>query len=94
MGEPAITKATQSRSNSERADESKTRNIEPQQSWLARLFRVKPATGYLCFLISRRRARQEIAILLKEWRQYGMRDVEVDKARNIVFARVGKDNCK
>ncbi|KAK5626846.1 hypothetical protein RRF57_002562 [Xylaria bambusicola] len=73
-------------------DEKKIRNIEPQQSWLARLFRVKPATQYLCFSISRRRARQEIVILLKDWREYGIRDVEVDKARNIVFARVGEDN--
>lgn len=71
-----------------------TRNIEPQQSWLARLFRVKPAKGHLCFTISRRRARQEIAILLKEWRRYGIRDVQVDKDRNIVFGRVGPKNCK
>jgi serine/threonine-protein kinase HSL1, negative regulator of Swe1 kinase len=70
-----------------------TRNIEPQQSWLARLFRVKPATGHLCFTIPRRRARQEIAILLKEWRRYGIRDVQVDKDRNIVFGRVGPKNC-
>ncbi|KAI0542749.1 hypothetical protein GGR58DRAFT_169357 [Xylaria digitata] len=73
-------------------DEATTRNIEPQQNWLARLFRVKPATKHLCFSISRRRARQEIFILLKDWRKYGIRDVEVDKERNIVFARVGKEN--
>ncbi len=75
-------------------DQVATRNIEPQRSWLARLFRVKPATRYICFSISRRRARQEIAILLREWRKYGIRDVQVDKERNIVFARVGKNNCK
>ncbi|KAI0805527.1 hypothetical protein GGR55DRAFT_281127 [Xylaria sp. FL0064] len=78
--------------NNEWADEGTTRNIEPQQNWLARLFRVKPATKYLCFTISRRRARQETVILLKEWRKYGIRDVEVDKERNIVFARVGENN--
>ncbi|KAI1427415.1 hypothetical protein F5Y12DRAFT_712221 [Xylaria sp. FL1777] len=78
--------------NSKWEDDGTTRNIEPQQSWLARLFRVKPATKYLCFSISRRRARQEIVILLKEWRRYGIRDVVVDKERNIVFARVGEDN--
>ncbi|KAK8140559.1 Pkinase-domain-containing protein [Apiospora sp. TS-2023a] len=71
-----------------------TRNIEPQQNWLARLFRVKPATDHLCFNISRRRARQEIAILLKEWRRYGIRDVQVDKDRNIVFGRVGFHNYR
>lgn len=70
------------------------RQIEPQQNWLARLFRVKPATRTLCLAISRRRARQEATILLREWRKWGMRDVEVDKDRNIIFARVGKKNCK
>ncbi|KAI0548523.1 hypothetical protein F4679DRAFT_550819 [Xylaria curta] len=78
--------------NNKGGDPTTMRNIEPQQNWLARLFRVKPATKYLCFSISRRRARQETAILLREWRQYGIRDVEVDKGRNIVFARVGRPN--
>ncbi|KAI1744587.1 hypothetical protein F4680DRAFT_229931 [Xylaria scruposa] len=78
--------------NHKGGDQTLMRNIEPQQNWLARLFRVKPATKYLCFSISRRRARQETAILLREWRQYGIRDVEVDKGRNIVFARVGRPN--
>ena len=32
--------------------------------------------------------------MLREWRKWGMRDVEVDKDRNIIFARVGKKNCK
>lgn len=75
-------------------EEGLTRHIAPQQSWLARLFRVKPATRYLCFSIPRRRARQEIANLLRDWRKYGIRDIEVDKERNIVFARVGAKNCK
>lgn len=75
-------------------DGTKKRNIEPQQNWLARLFRVKPATKHLCFSISPRRARQETVILLKEWRQYGIRDIEVDKQRNIVFAQLGQKNCK
>lgn len=71
-----------------------SRRIEPQQNWLARLFHVKPATRYLCLQISCRRARQEVAILLREWRKWGIRDVEVDKERNILFARVGKKNCE
>jgi hypothetical protein len=71
-----------------------SRQIEVHQNWLARLFRVKPATRYLCMGISRRRARQEMAILLREWRKYGIRDVEVDKERNLVFARVCSRNCE
>lgn len=69
------------------------RKIEVQQNWLARLFRVKPAMRHLCFNILKRRARQEVAILLREWRKYGVRDVEVDKERNIIFARVAAKNC-
>jgi serine/threonine-protein kinase HSL1 (negative regulator of Swe1 kinase) len=79
--------------NGQWKDNVSTRNIEPQQNWLARLFRVKPATEHLCFAIPRRRARQEIAILLREWRRYGIRDVQVDKDRNLVFGRVGHKNC-
>ncbi len=48
----------------------------------------------MCLAISRRRARQEVAILLREWRKYGITDIEVDKERNIVFARVGGYNCE
>ena len=70
------------------------RQIEVQQNWLARLFRVKPAMRHLCFSMPRRRARQEVAILLREWRQFGIKDVEVDKERNIIFARVGSNNGK
>ncbi len=70
------------------------RKIEVHQTWIARLFGVKPAMSYMCLTISRRAARQEIMILLKEWRQYGIRDVQVDKERNIVFARVAAKNCE
>jgi serine/threonine-protein kinase HSL1, negative regulator of Swe1 kinase len=78
----------------ESASAAGLRSIEVHQNWLARLFRVKPAMRYLCFNISRKRTRQEIAILMREWRKYGMKDVQVDKERNIVFARVGQKNCK
>lgn len=68
------------------------RQIKPQQSWLARLFKVKPATRTICLTMPRRRARQDVAIMLRDWRRFGIRDVEVDKERNIVFARVGAKN--
>lgn len=71
-----------------------SRNIEVKQNWLARLFRVKPATSYLCMSMSRKRARQEVAILLREWRRYGIRGIQVDRQRNIIFARVGARNCE
>lgn len=71
-----------------------TRNIAVKQNWLTRLFRVKPATSYICMTLSRKRARQEVAILLREWRRYGIRGIQIDKQRNIVFARLGAKNCK
>lgn len=71
-----------------------TRQIEPQQNWLARLFLVKPATSYLCFNLTKRRARQEVALLLKDWRQFGIKDVVVNKPRNLVFGKVAPTNCK
>lgn len=71
-----------------------SRQIEPRQTFLARLFRVKPAVDYVCFNLSRRRARQEISAMMKDWRQFGITDVVTDKHRQMVFAKVGKKNCK
>ncbi|TQV93109.1 CAMK/CAMKL/GIN4 protein kinase [Cordyceps javanica] len=68
------------------------RGIEVKQNWLTRLFRVKPATSYVCMNTSRRKARQEVVMLLREWRRYGIRDIQVDKQRNIIFARVAAKN--
>ncbi|KAF3354765.1 hypothetical protein VdG1_07251 [Verticillium dahliae VDG1] len=72
--------------------DSGVRKIEVHQTWLARLFGVKPATSHMCLVVSRKRARQELAILLKDWRRYGIRDIQVDKERNVVFARIGSKN--
>lgn len=75
-------------------DQAKTRQIEPQRNWLAKLFNVKPASKMICFTLSKSRARAEIVRVLKEWRRYGIRDVQTDKARSLVFARVANKNCK
>jgi serine/threonine-protein kinase HSL1 (negative regulator of Swe1 kinase) len=71
-----------------------SRQLEPQQNWLARLFLVKPAMSYLCFNLTKRRARQEVAQLLKDWRQFGIKDVVVNKPANLVFGKVATINCK
>lgn len=75
-------------------EDPKARQIEPQRNWLAKLFNVKPAVRYICFSVSKRRARQELATILREWKRYGIRDLQVDKERNIVFGRVAADNCE
>lgn len=71
-----------------------SRQVEPRQTFLARLFRVKPAVDYICFNLSRRRARQEISAMMKQWRQFGITDVVTDKQRQMVFAKVGKKNSE
>ncbi|KAF8859414.1 Pkinase-domain-containing protein [Acephala macrosclerotiorum] len=73
-------------------EDAGARQIAPQRNWLAKLFNVKPAARYLCFSVSQRRARKEIVIIFRDWKKYGMRDIQVDKARNIVFAKVGPKN--
>ncbi len=70
----------------------RARQIAPQQNWLAKLFKVKPVSKHLCFNISKRRARQEIARVLREWKRFGLEDLQVDKDRNIVFGRVALEN--
>ncbi|KAI1335365.1 hypothetical protein F5Y15DRAFT_409212 [Xylariaceae sp. FL0016] len=81
-----------SRQRNEKRPSSGPRNIEPHQNWLARFFRVKPMTKCLCFSLSKRRARNELYRVLRGWTDSGIRDLEVDKERNIIFARVSKSN--
>ncbi|KAG6101803.1 hypothetical protein E4U31_003540 [Claviceps sp. LM219 group G6] len=69
-----------------------SRHIEVKQNWLTRLFRVKPATSYICLTLSRKRARQEVVLLFREWRRYGLKNIHVDKQRNIVFGKLGAEN--
>lgn len=61
-------------------------------NWLARFLRIKPATHTLCFQTSRIRALKAVASLLREWRQYGMRNISVDKSTFRIFATVGEKN--
>ncbi|KAG0651271.1 Serine threonine-kinase HSL1 [Hyphodiscus hymeniophilus] len=68
------------------------RQIGPQQNWFAKLFNVKPASKIICFSVSDRRARQEIVTILKEWKRYGIRELQVDKKANRVFGKVVAKN--
>jgi len=70
------------------------RQIEVQQNWLARLFRVKPAMRNICFCVPKRKCQAEIVKLLLSWQEFGIEDIEVDEERDLVFARVGATNGK
>ena len=70
------------------------RAIQPQhQNWLARFLRIKPAVHVMCFHVSKVRARKEVVAIFKDWKQFGMRDIVVDKAAGRVWARVDVKNC-
>ena len=70
------------------------RAIQPQhQNWLARFLRIKPAVHVMCFHVSKVRARKEVVAIFKDWRQFGMRDIVVDKAAGRVWAKVDVKNC-
>lgn len=64
----------------------------PERSWFARFFNIKPAVHVLCFTLPRGKARQELVLLLKEWRQHGVRDLEYPHGTNTINARVDKNN--
>lgn len=70
------------------------RKIEPQQTWMDKFFGVKPQVSYLCMNLTRKRTRQELSAMLKDWRRYGVLDVKTNKKREMIFASIGKINCK
>ncbi len=76
------------------SSDARLRSGQHNQNWLARFLHIKPASKLLCFCITKRRARREVAAILRDWKRYGMRDVSVDKDKNVVFGRVDQMNCK
>jgi serine/threonine-protein kinase HSL1, negative regulator of Swe1 kinase len=69
--------------------------IEISQNWLAKFFRIKPATRIICLQVSKTRARKDIVRILKDWRKYGLRDVVCEKRSggDMVRGRVDACNC-
>ncbi|KAG9248051.1 hypothetical protein BJ878DRAFT_476836 [Calycina marina] len=73
-------------------EDTKTRQIAPQRNWIAKLFNVKPVSKMMCLTVPKSRARGEVVRILREWKRYGIREVQLDKARSLVFARVASNN--
>ncbi|TKA60460.1 hypothetical protein B0A49_10479 [Cryomyces minteri] len=75
-------------------DGSNTANREStdERSWFARFLHIKPASKILCLQVGRGKARTEIVKLLRQWRQYGIRDLTFDRERNVISGRVDKVN--
>ncbi|CAG8009178.1 unnamed protein product [Penicillium olsonii] len=62
------------------------------QNWFARVFQIKPATQVIPLSISKAKGRKELYRLLREWQDFGMEDVYLDKTNSIVHGRVGEAN--
>ncbi|KAJ5542640.1 hypothetical protein N7535_005063 [Penicillium sp. DV-2018c] len=61
-------------------------------NWFARVFQIKPATHVIALNTSKVKGRKELYKLLREWRDFGMEDVYLDKTNSIVHGRVGEAN--
>lgn len=64
------------------------------QNWFARVFQIKPASRVIALNTSKVKGRKEVYKLLREWRDYGMEDVYMDKSNSVVHGRVGEVNCE
>lgn len=64
------------------------------QNWFARVFQIKPASRVVALDTSKIRGRKEVYKILREWEEYGMEDVYMDKPNNYVHGRVGEVNCR
>lgn len=62
-------------------------------NWFARVFQIKPASRIIALNTSKVKGRKEVFRLLREWRDYGMEDVYMDKSNSTVHGRVGEVNC-
>lgn len=64
------------------------------QNWFARVFQIKPASRVIALNTSKVKGRKEVHKLLREWEDYGMEDVYMDKSNSVVHGRVGEVNCE
>jgi hypothetical protein len=63
-------------------------------NWFARVFQIKPASRVIALNTSKAKSRKEVYKLLRDWRDYGMEDVYMDKSNSTVHGRVSEANCK
>lgn len=80
----------------ENGPETSARSGPPefQMNWLSRFLHIKPASKVLCFHVGRGKVRQDLVRLLRDWQRFGVRDVNFDRATNVINARIDKNNRK
>lgn len=64
------------------------------QNWFARFFHIKPATRVVALKTTRVKARKDVYRTLRDWKQYGIEEVHLDKGNSVIYVRVGEVNCK
>ncbi|KAK2760265.1 hypothetical protein FQN54_002333 [Arachnomyces sp. PD_36] len=65
---------------------------EGSRNWFARFFHVKPARRVIALNTPKNRGRKEVIKILREWKQYGLEGVRVDKLTTTIFGSVGEVN--
>ncbi|KAF4766442.1 hypothetical protein HAV15_010539 [Penicillium sp. str.  len=71
---------------------SQKRRSIANHNWFARVFQIKPATQVIALNTSKVKGRKELYKLLREWRDFGMEDVYLDKTNSVVHGRVSEAN--
>ncbi|KAL4924762.1 serine/threonine-protein kinase [Aspergillus undulatus] len=61
-------------------------------NWFARVFNIKPASRVVALNTSKLKGRKGIYKMLRDWKQYGIEDIQLDKANSIIYGRVGETN--
>lgn len=64
------------------------------QNWFARVFQIKPAFRVIALNTSKVKGRKEVYKMLREWKEYGMENVYMDKSNSVVHGQVSEVNCK
>ncbi|KAF7717907.1 Uncharacterized protein PECH_002693 [Penicillium ucsense] len=68
------------------------RHSVANQNWFARVFQIKPASRVIALNTSKVKGRKELYRMLREWEDYGMENVSLDKNNSVVRGRVGAVN--
>ncbi|KAL2830220.1 hypothetical protein BDW59DRAFT_177989 [Aspergillus cavernicola] len=99
--EPTATKPLPERLDEQQQPKKKhqashrTRTARPEaksNNWFARVFQFKPATRVVVLNTSKIKGRKEVYKMLRDWKQYGIEDIHLDKANSIICGRVGESN--
>lgn len=80
--------------NAPQPKECRKRGSGGSHNWFARFFHVKPATRVVALKTSKVKARKDVYKVLRDWKQYGVEEVHLDKGKSVIYGRVGEVNCK